>query len=69
MRIISHIISLHRGVIDHRQKMRKNSVKLGKNAKKKLKIKEKAEILAQENVQKQGNQLKSAIFHLCITTL
>ena len=33
-------------------KMRKNSVKLGKNAKNRLKIKEKAEILAQENFQK-----------------
>ena len=33
-------------------------MKLGKNAKNRLKIKEKAEILAQENFQKRGNQLK-----------
>ena len=46
-----------RGVSGHRQKTRKNNVKLGKNAKNRLKIKEKAEILAQENFQKQGNQL------------
>ena len=31
---------------------------MGKNAKNRLKIKEKAEILVQENFQKQGNQLK-----------
>ena len=35
--------------------MRKNSVKLGKNAQNSLKIKQKAEILAQENFQKQRN--------------
>ena len=50
--------SKNRGVRRHRQKPRKNSVKLGKNAKNRLKIKEKAEILAQENCQKRGNQLK-----------
>ena len=33
-------------------------MKLAKNGKNKLKIKEKAEILAKENCQKQGNQLK-----------
>ena len=33
-------------------------MKLDKNAKNKLKIKGKAEILAQENFQKQGNHLK-----------
>ena len=37
-----------RGVRGHRQKTRKNSVKLGKNDKNRLKIKEKAEILARE---------------------
>ena len=36
----------------------KNNVNLGKNAKNRLKIKEKAEILAQENFQKWRNQLK-----------
>ena len=35
-----------RGVRDHRQKPRKNRVKLGKIAKYRLKIKEKAELLA-----------------------
>ena len=35
-----------RGVRGHRQQTRKNSVKLGKNAKNRLQIKEKAEILA-----------------------
>ena len=34
------------------KKRRKNSVKLGKNAKNRMKLKEKAEILAQENFQK-----------------
>ena len=38
--------------------MRKNSVKLCKNAKNRLKMKEKAEILVQENFQKLGDQLK-----------
>ena len=33
-------------------------MKFGKNAKNRLKLKEKAEILAQENFQKRGNQLK-----------
>ena len=33
-------------------------MKLGKNAKNRLKRKENAEILAQENFQKRGNQLK-----------
>ena len=33
-------------------------MKLGKNAKNRLKIKEKAEILTQEKCQKRGNQLK-----------
>ena len=33
-------------------------MKLGKNDKNRLKIKEKAEILAQENCQKRGNWLK-----------
>ena len=33
-------------------------MKLGKNGKNRLKIKEKAEILAKEIFQKQGNQLK-----------
>ena len=33
-------------------------MKFGKNAKNRLKLKEKAEILAQENFQKLGNQLK-----------
>ena len=33
-------------------------MKLGKNDKNRLKIKEKTEILAKENVQKRGNQLK-----------
>ena len=33
-------------------------MKLGKNAKNRLKLNEKAEILAQENYQKLGNQLK-----------
>ena len=47
-----------RGVRGNRQKTRKNSVKLGKNAKNRLKITEKAEILAQENFQKRGNQLE-----------
>ena len=37
----------HRGVRGYRQKTRKNSVKLVKNVKNRLKIKEKAEILAQ----------------------
>ena len=46
---------LIRGVRGHRQKTRKNSVKLGRTAKNRLKIKEKAEILAPENFQKQGN--------------
>ena len=39
-------------VRSHRPKTRKNSEKLGKNVKNRLKIKEKAEILAQENFQK-----------------
>ena len=42
----------------HRQKMRKNSIQLRKTAKNRLKIKAAAEILAQENFQKWGNQLK-----------
>ena len=33
-------------------------MKLGKNGKNRLKIREKAEILVRENFQKQGNQLK-----------
>ena len=33
-------------------------MKFDKNAKNRLKLKEKAEILAQENFQKRGNQLK-----------
>ena len=46
--------------------MRKNDVKLGKNAKNKQMIKEKAE-MAQENFQKLGNQLKREILTpLCI---
>ena len=48
----------NRAVRGHGQKTRKNSVKLGKNAKNRLKIKEKAEILAQENFQKREKQLK-----------
>ena len=52
------ILEKVRGVRGHRQKMRKNKVKLGKTAKTMLNIKEKAEILAQENFQKRGNQLK-----------
>ena len=51
-------LAFHRGVRVHRQKTRKNSVKFGKNAKNRLKMKEKAEILAQENFPKRGNQLK-----------
>ena len=50
--------TLGRSVGGHRPKTRKNSMKLGKNAKNRLKIKEKAEILAQEYFKKQGNQLK-----------
>ena len=42
----------------HMQKTRKNTVKSGYNAKNRLKIKEKAEILTEENFQKRGNQLK-----------
>ena len=55
---VLHQTTHTRGVRGHRLKTRKNSVKLGKNAKNMLKIKEKAEILAQENFQKRGNQLK-----------
>ena len=55
----SHPIS--RDVRGHRQKLRKYSIKLCKNAKNGLKTKEKAEILAQENCQKWGNQLKRGI--------
>ena len=47
-----------RGVRGQRQETRKNTMKLGKNAKNRLKIKEKAEILAQKICQNQGNQLK-----------
>ena len=35
-------------------------MKLGKTGKNRLKIKEKAEILAKENFQKQGNQLRNS---------
>ena len=51
-------VLFNRGVRGHRQKMRKSSIKLGKTTKNRLKRKEKAEILAQENFQKRGNQLK-----------
>ena len=51
-----------RGVRGHRQETRKNSVKLGKNDKNRLKNEKKNEILAQENFQKQGNQLKKGSF-------
>ena len=47
-----------RGVRGHVQKTRKNTVKSGLNARNRLKIKVKAEILIQENFQKRGNQLK-----------
>ena len=50
-------IELIRGVRGHGQKRGKNSVKLGKNTKNRLKRKEKAEILVKENFQKWGNQL------------
>ena len=55
----------------YRQKTRKNSVKLGKNANNRLKIKEKAEILAQENCQKLGTQLKRGTLSplICCITL
>ena len=45
---------LHRGVRGHNQKTRKNSMKSRQTAK----MKEKAQILAPENFQKWGNQLK-----------
>ena len=54
------LLALYRGVRGHMQKMRKNIVKSGKNAKNRLKIKEKAEILTQEHFQKRGNQLKES---------
>ena len=65
------------GVRGHRQKTRKNSVKLGINAKNRLKINEKAENLAQANFQKWGNQLKRGTLiplfawshHICVTML
>ena len=60
-----YIIRVVRG---HKQKMRKSSLKLGKNTKNRLKIKEKAKILAHKNFQKRGNQLKrgTVLSHPCI---
>ena len=60
------VSNLFRGVRGHRQKTRKNSVKLGKNAKNRLKMKEKAEILGQNFCQKWGNQLKRGTFTPCL---
>ena len=42
-------------------KNKENTVKLGKIAKNRLKVQENIEILAQENFQKWGNQLKSSL--------
>ena len=45
-------VNANRDLRGHKQKMRKNTLKLGKNAKNRLKLKGKAEVLAQENFQK-----------------
>ena len=50
--------SLNRGVRGHRQKMRKNSMKLGTNAQNRLKINEKAKILAPRKFSKKKKKKK-----------